>query len=312
MSTKIIKISGLRKSFGKIEAIKNIDLDIYEGEFFGLLGPNGAGKTTAINILSTVLQPDCGEVHINGHDLKKDTSKCKQSIGIVPQELALYNELTAKENLLFWGGLYGIPKNEANDRAEKLLKTFELADRKNSLIKTFSGGMKRRINIAAAMLHRPKILMMDEPTVGVDPQSRHQIYDVLAEFSKQGVTIIYTTHYMDEVEKICSRIGIIDHGEIIARGTLEELRTITGAQENIVILFEKKSDDESQKLKIEFGDRINIFDDRLIFYTDNVSKDLPMLIEKCTASCSSITHIAVDQASLETVFLSLTGRKLRD
>lgn len=312
MLMKIVQISGLRKNFGKIEAIRNIDLDIEQGEFFGLLGPNGAGKTTTINVLSTVLKPDAGEVKINGFDLKKNPFNCKQSIGIVPQELALYNELSAKENLLFWGGLYGITGIKARNRAEELLKIFELTDRGNSLIKTFSGGMKRRINIAAAMLHRPEILMMDEPTVGIDPQSRNQIYDVLSDFSKNGVTIIYTTHYMDEVEKICSRIGIIDHGEIIAKGTLEELRRITGSAETIVIHFERKNDQELQKMKNEFGELITVFDDKIIFSTDNVSRDLPMLIEKCAASCISLTHIALEQISLETVFLSLTGRKLRE
>jgi ABC-2 type transport system ATP-binding protein len=309
---KIINIKGLRKSFGKIEAIKNIDLQIEKGEFFGLLGPNGAGKTTTINILSTILKPDAGQVEINGFDLKKQPEKCKKSIGIVPQELALYEELTARENLVFWGGFYRLPKNEIENRAEELLRLFELQDRKNSLIKTFSGGMKRRINIAAAMLHQPEILLMDEPTVGVDPQSRHQIYDVLAQFSARGVTVIYTTHYMDEVEKLCSRIGIIDHGEIIARGTLGQLRKLAGSEENIVIHFEKKNEVELQKMKHEFGNRISIFEDRIIFQAGNVSEELPMLIAKCASSGNLITYIAVENASLETVFLSLTGRKLRD
>lgn len=309
---KIIKIKGLQKSFDKIVAIKNIDLEIAKGEFFGLLGPNGAGKTTTINILSSVLKPDAGEVTINGFDLQKEPSRCKQSIGIVPQELALYEELTAKENLLFWGSLYGISKTEANSRAEEMLQLFELNSRKNSLIKTFSGGMKRRVNIAAAMLHRPEILLMDEPTVGVDPQSRHQIYEVIAGFAKQGVTIIYTTHYMDEIEKLCNRIGIIDNGEIIACGTLDELREKTGANKSIIIYFENKNEEAIQKLKSLFGDKIKIFDDKIIYRTSKISHDLPMLIEKCASSCSSITNIALENASLETVFLNLTGRKLRD
>lgn len=310
--TKIIDIKNLHKSFGKIQAVKGIDLTIEKGEFFGLLGPNGAGKTTTINILSTILKPDSGEVSINGFNLTRDAARCKQSIGIVPQELALYEELTAKENLVFWGSFYNISKREASERAEEMLKIFELQDRKNSLIKTFSGGMKRRINIAAAMLHRPEILLMDEPTVGVDPQSRHKIYDVLAEFSKQGITIIYTTHYMDEVEKLCNRIGIIDHGEIIARGTLDELRKITGTGDNIVIRFDKKNEEALEKMKAEFGEKIHIFDDRLVFHAENVSRELPELIERCTQYCESLQHIAIEQASLETVFLKLTGRKLRE
>jgi ABC-2 type transport system ATP-binding protein len=309
---KIIQIKGLRKSFGSIQAIKGIDIEIDKGEFFGLLGPNGAGKTTTINILSTVMKPDGGAVSINSFDLGKEPEKCKQSIGIVPQELALYEELSARENLVFWGGLYGLSKNTAKERAEELLKLFELDDRKNSLIKTFSGGMKRRINIAAAMIHRPEVLLMDEPTVGVDPQSRNKIYDVLAEFSNQGITIIYTTHYMDEVEKLCNRIGIIDHGEIIARGTLDELRKITGSSQRIVIHYEKNGNQHLTNLKEEFGDKIIIEDDRIIFTAENTSRELPLLIKRCTENCKALTHIEVEKSSLEQIFLTLTGRKLRD
>ncbi len=308
----IINIKGLYKTFGKIEAVRHIDLAIREGEFFGMLGPNGAGKTTTINILSTVLKADAGEVWIDGYDLKKDAARCKKAIGIVPQELALYDELTAKENLMFWGGLYQIPSREAAQRAESLLKLFELYDRRNSLIKTFSGGMKRRINIAAAMLHRPRILLMDEPTVGVDPQSRHQIYDVLADFSKQGITIVYTTHYMDEVERLCNRIGIIDHGEMLAIGSLDDLRKLSGSHQSIVIYFNEKNEAEFLKMKKEFGDKVHIFDDRVVMDSDNVSEDLPLLIQKCTASCHSLKHISLKHASLESVFLKLTGHQLRE
>lgn len=309
---QIISIKGLTKSFGSIRAVKGIDLNIDKGEFFGLLGPNGAGKTTTINILSTVMKPDEGEISINGFDLKKEPARCKQSIGIVPQELALYEELTARENLVFWGNMYGIPKATLQERADTLLDLFELSERKNSMIKTFSGGMKRRINIAAAMLHEPEILLMDEPTVGVDPQSRNKIYDVLAKFSDDGITIIYTTHYMDEVEKLCNRIGIIDHGEIIARGTLDELRKLTGADQHIVIHYEKNGDQGLMRLKEAFGESLTIDDDKIIFAAENVSRDLPVLIKKCTEHCKAITHIEIEKSSLEQVFLNLTGRKLRD
>lgn len=309
---EIIKINGLSKSFGKTQAIKHIDLNISRGEFFGLLGPNGAGKTTTINVMSTVLKPDQGEIDINGHNLKAEPEKCKKSLGIVPQEIALYEDLSAWQNLMFWGRLYNISKHQAEEQANHLLELMELKERSHSLIKHFSGGMKRRINIAAAMLHKPKILLMDEPTVGVDPQSRNKIYDVLAEFSRQNVTIIYTTHYMDEVEKLCDRIGIIDHGEIIARGTLEELRKISDSGESIVIQFESAGRAEDQKLKEEFGSRIAIYENKLIFNTENSNRDLPLIIERCNVLCNAITHISIERASLEAVFLKLTGRKLRD
>ncbi|MFP4469232.1 MAG: ABC transporter ATP-binding protein [Bacteroidales bacterium] len=311
---KIIEVKNLKKSYGKITALKGIDVYVDRGEFFGLLGPNGAGKTTTINILSTILKPDEGEVYINGHSMYDHPKQCKKFIGIVPQELALYEELSAMENLIFWGRLYGISQSEAETEAKKLLGLFELDSRSRSLIKSFSGGMKRRINMAAAMMHQPEILLMDEPTVGVDPQSRHKIYDVLAEIAYQGVTIIYTTHYMDEVEKICNRIGIIDHGQIIASGTLDELRQITGSTETIIIHFEPSGTENNhcQKLKSEFGNPIAVENDKLVYTTDNSSRDLPLLIDRCSKLCSAITHIAVERASLENVFLKLTGRKLRD
>lgn len=309
---KIIEVDELKKTFGKITALDNVSFSVEKGEFFGLLGPNGAGKTTTINILSTIMKPDEGTVRINGFSLKDDPKKCKDSIGIVPQELALYNELTALENLVFWGGLYGISKSAATNKANGLLKLLELDERKNSRIKTFSGGMKRRINIAAAMIHDPQILFMDEPTVGVDPQSRNQIYEVLNRFLENGVTIIYTTHYMDEVEKLCSHIAIIDFGNIIANGSLDELRGIAGSDSSIVIHFIKQDDLHLDELREEFGERLVIEENKLIFSTINSIQDLPYLLQKLAQYNYSLTHIAIERASLETVFLKLTGRKLRD
>jgi ABC-2 type transport system ATP-binding protein len=308
----MIEIRGLKKSFGKTEAVRGVNLTVSKGEFFGLLGPNGAGKTTTINILSTLLKPDAGSVCINGFDVDRDATQCKQLIGVVPQELALYNELTAYENLMFWGRLYGISQQEAASRSLEMLQIFELDHRRNARLKTYSGGMKRRVNIAAAMIHRPQILLMDEPTVGVDPQSRHQIYQVLAQFVSEGITIIYTTHYMDEVEKLCSRIGIIDHGEIMACGTLADLREISGDSQLIVVSFETIQQDKLQILKKKTGENIQITDDKLIFKTENVAADLPPLISQCAELGLIIRHVAIERANLETIFLRLTGRKLRE
>lgn len=308
----IIDIGGLKKSFGKIEALRGIDFSVQKGEFFGLLGPNGAGKTTTINILSTIVSPDEGRVTINGYNLHTNPAQCKNAIGIVPQELALYNDLTALENLVFWGKLYGINKSEAMVRAGELLKIFALDDRKNTRIKTFSGGMKRRINIAAAMIHQPEILLMDEPTVGVDPQSRNQIYEVLTDFLKKGVTIVYTTHYMDEVEKLCSRVAIIDHGKIIAGGTMNELRDIAGSDENIHIVFENPDYARVENLKTTFGDRLTGDDGQIVLNSSNSRHDLPLILQKCAEANLQVNHVSVEKASLESIFLKLTGRKLRE
>lgn len=308
----MIEIRGIKKSFGKTEALRDVTLTVSKGEFFGLLGPNGAGKTTTINILSTLLKPDAGIVRIGGFDVQREAAQCKQLIGVVPQELALYDDLSAMENLIFWGRLYNIKRADAAARSLEMLRLFELDHRRNSLLKTFSGGMKRRINIAAAMIHRPQILLMDEPTVGVDPQSRHQIYQILAQFSTQGITIIYTTHYMDEVEKLCSRIGIIDHGELIACGTLDELREFSGDSQLIVVTFEDIQPDKLEMLKKESSESVKIADDNLSYKTENVAADLPLLISRCTELGLVIRHVAIERANLESIFLTLTGRKLRE
>src|SRR5687767_7252917 len=231
----MITVRDLKKSYGNVQALKGISFSIRPGEFFGLLGPNGAGKTTTISIMSTILSPDSGEVSIAGNDLKKTPLACKQVIGVVPQEIALYNELSAYDNLLFWGSLYNVRKDELSARIDDTLRLFGLSDRKKDKIKTYSGGMKRRINIASALLHRPQVLFMDEPTVGIDPQSRNLIFEVVEKLHGEGMTIVYTTHYMEEAERFCNRIGIIDNGTIVAQGTLDELKENCGIKECISV-----------------------------------------------------------------------------
>ena len=220
----MISVSNLSKKYDSQQALNGINFEIKEGEFFGLLGPNGAGKTTTISIMSTILEPSGGVVKIDGLDVASKSAECKRRIGVVPQEIALYNELSAYQNLLFWGSLYDVPKPELKKRIEEILKLFGLWDRKDDKVKTYSGGMKRRINIASALLHQPKVLFMDEPTVGIDPQSRNLIYEVIEKLHKDGMTIVYTTHYMEEAERFCDRIAIIDNGQIIAQGSLNELK----------------------------------------------------------------------------------------
>ncbi|MGD1045073.1 MAG: ABC transporter ATP-binding protein [Bacteroidota bacterium] len=307
----MINVSNLRKTFDTIHALKGISFNIQQGECYGLLGPNGAGKTTTISIMSTIVEPNEGEVSIAGYALKKNPLECKKNIGVVTQEIALYNELSAYDNLLFWGGLYNVPKLELIARIDEIVNLLGLTDRKNDKVKTYSGGMKRRINIASALLHRPKVLFMDEPTVGIDPQSRNLIFEVVEKLHKNGMTIVYTTHYMEEAERLCDRVGIIDNGEIIAQGTLDELRTSGSMKETVVISFTNLSDERFNVIANDWKD-LQRFDDAIHFYSMNIQVDLSRIILKCNEFGLDIRHIDIRKINLETIFLSLTGKQLRD
>jgi linearmycin/streptolysin S transport system ATP-binding protein len=307
----MINVSNLRKTFDTIEALKGISFNIQQGECYGLLGPNGAGKTTTISIMSTLLEPNEGKVSIAGYDLKKNPLECKKNIGVVTQEIALYNELSAYDNLQFWGGLYNVPKLELKARIDELLNLFGLLERKNDKVKTYSGGMKRRINIASALLHKPNVLFMDEPTVGIDPQSRNLIFEVVEKLHKEGMTIIYTTHYMEEAERLCNRIGIIDDGIIVAQGTLDELKTSGSMKETVVISFTNLTEKRFTKISNDWNDHQR-FDDTIHFFSKNIQGDLSKIILKCNGVRLDILHIDIRKITLETIFLSLTGKHLRD
>jgi ABC-2 type transport system ATP-binding protein len=307
----ILEVSNLSKKFGNVEALKRVSFSIKEGELYGLLGPNGAGKTTTINVISTISQPDTGYVKINGTDLKNNSMECKKSIGVVPQEISLYNELSAYDNLMFWGSLYSLNYEDLQNKIDETLSLMGLSDRKKDKIKTYSGGMKRRINIASALLHSPKILFMDEPTVGIDPQSRNLIFDVLEELHQNGMTIIYTTHYMEEAERLCDRIGIIDHGNIIAEGTLDELRETTKAEESIKIHSENSEEFNVEKIK-QIKNCLDISNGVITFSSKNSSRDLPLILTELNNAKVGIQQIEIQKVNLETIFLNLTGRKLRD
>jgi len=307
----MINVSNLRKSFDTIEALKGISFNIPKGECFGLLGPNGAGKTTTISIMSTLIEPSEGKVSIAGFDLKKNPLECKKNIGVVTQEIALYNELSAYDNLLFWGGMYKVPRLELIERLDEIVNLLELTDRKNDKVKTYSGGMKRRVNIASALLHNPKILFMDEPTVGIDPQSRNLIFEIIEKLHKEGMTIVYTTHYMEEAERLCDRIGIIDNGEIIAQGTLDELKTSGTMKETVVISFTNLTDESYTTIANNWKD-LQRFGDTIHFYSMNIQGELSKIILRCNAFGLDIRHIDIQKINLETVFLRLTGKQLRD
>jgi ABC-2 type transport system ATP-binding protein len=307
----MIDVSNLKKNFDAIDALKGISFHIPQGACYGLLGPNGAGKTTTISIMSTILEANEGKVSIAGYDLKNNPLECKKNIGVVTQEIALYNEFSAYDNLLFWGGMYNIPGKELKERIDETLDLLGLTDRKNDKVKIYSGGMKRRINIGTALLHRPKVLFMDEPTVGIDPQSRNLIFEVVEKLHKDGTTIIYTTHYMEEAERLCDLIGIMDNGEIIAQGTLNELKTLGLMKESVVISYTNLTDKLYNTIEKEWKD-LQRFEDTLHFYSMNIQGDLSKIIIMCNAFGLDIRHIDIQKMNLETIFLSLTGKNLRD
>ncbi|MDT7831687.1 ABC transporter ATP-binding protein [Flavobacteriaceae bacterium S356] len=306
----MIQVHHLSKSFQSVKAVDDISFTIAKGEIFGLLGPNGAGKSTTLNIMSTLLKSDVGRILIEGEEIKPNSEASKRLIGVVPQEISLYDELSAYENLLFWGNLYGIPSKELKGRIDHTLELIGLLDRKKDLIKTYSGGMKRRINIAASLLHEPKILLMDEPTVGIDPQSRNRIFEVVETLNKQGMTIVYTTHYMEEVERLCDRIAIIDSGKIVAQGTQKELQELVDTKENIQLEFDFLSTDQVAKLSELLSRNMIQKENQLII--ESSIKELSNIITASNQLGLAINDIQLQKVNLETIFLSLTGKQLRD
>lgn len=307
----MIEIKNLRKTYDGHEALKGISFNIREGEFYGLLGPNGAGKTTTISIMSSILEPDSGEVLINGKNITGDITEAKQLTGVVPQEIALYGDFSAFENLSFWGSLYNVPNRELKQRIENMLNLFGLYDRRHDKVKAYSGGMKRRINIAAALLHQPKIVFMDEPTVGIDPQSRNLIYEVIEQLHQEGMTIVYTTHYMEEAERFCDRIGIIDNGQIIEEGTLQELKSRSNLKEVIEVTYDKLEDTQAGEIISRWPGSTRK-ENKISFLLTDIQKELPGIVIKSSEIGVTINNIEIQRTNLETIFLNLTGKQLRD
>ncbi|MFA8301088.1 MAG: ABC transporter ATP-binding protein [Hyphomicrobiales bacterium] len=310
----MITVENLRKSYGTKVAVDNVAFHIPRGEFYGLLGPNGAGKTTILNILTGVLTADRGNISILGMRINKDNSIIRKKIGVVPQELALYEDLSAYDNLKFWGKIYGMKGKKLKDMIAFNLDRMGLSDRAKDKVRHFSGGMKRRLNIAIALMHEPEILFLDEPTVGIDPQSRNLVYESLSELSSFGKTIVYTSHYMDEVEQLCDRVGIIDKGKIIAQGTVDELRKITNLKETIHLKFSEGVIENDKDIEL-FVDRFKDSEMRgneiAIPMTDS-KMDLLDVVSFCTQHSIDISSIDVEKASLQNIFLRLTGKELRD
>jgi ABC-2 type transport system ATP-binding protein len=306
----MIEVKDITKSYGKVQAVRGISFSIKAGECYGLLGPNGAGKSTTINMLSTLFPPDSGQILLDGMEVTKSREAVKKLLGIVPQEIALYENLTAWENMLFWGSIYDVKGKELEKKADDLLKWVGLQDRKHEKVKGYSGGMKRRINLASALLHSPKILLLDEPTVGVDPQSRNLIFELIMQLNKEGMTLIYTTHYMEEAEKLCNRIGIIDSGKIIAQGTLDELKQQSNVTDIIVIECTQVPDEK--KLSEKIGAPVTVTDHTAQVIASDARKNLTHYVVACSEAGYEINRLDVQKGNLENVFLKMTGKQLRD
>ncbi|ENZ01241.1 daunorubicin resistance ABC transporter, ATP-binding protein [Clostridium thermobutyricum] len=308
-----IKIDGLIKRFGDFISVDNININIKEGEIYGLLGPNGAGKSTTIGIMCGLLKPTNGKIEILGVDVTKSMKNQNKLIGLVPQEIALYGELTAYENLKFFGQLYNLKGRELEESIDRVLDFIGLQDVKKKVANTFSGGMKRRLNIGCALIHSPKIVIMDEPTVGIDPQSRNHILQSVKKLNESGVTVIYTTHYMEEVEFICNKIAIIDKGKVIAEGTKEELKNIVSDTNKLVISVNYIDKLNLNNLKSIKGVRsVEIVDGKLEITSSKEINNLNEILMELSKEDIEILGIEKKEINLETIFLALTGRKLRD
>ncbi|MBL8108968.1 MAG: ATP-binding cassette domain-containing protein [Anaerolineales bacterium] len=311
----MLESKNLAKSYGDFTAVKGITFDIKEGEIFSLLGPNGAGKTTTISMLSTLYAPTSGDATIGGHSVTKDPMAVKRVIGVVPQDLALYEDLTAKENLVFWGQMYGLGGKSLNSRVDEVLEQIGLTDKAKNRVKTYSGGMKRRVNIGVGLLHKPRLLFMDEPTVGIDPQSRRAILDTVKDLNKQGMTVLYTTHYMEEAAELSNRVGIIDHGELIALGTQDELTKQVGETETLTLHIGENEDPDALAKAlngVEGVQKADVTDHEVSVITADAKDILAAVVSKANERGIKIRSIDIREPNLEAVFLHLTGRALRD
>jgi ABC-2 type transport system ATP-binding protein len=309
----IVEIKNLVKRFNDNIAVDNVNISIKEGEIFGLLGPNGAGKTTTINTIIGLVKIDGGDIRIFDKNMKTHEMDIKRQIGIVPQDIALYDDMTALENITFFAKLYGLRDGLLKDRVEEALNFTGLWDKRKELTKKFSGGMKRRLNIACAVVHQPKLIIMDEPTVGIDPQSRNHILKSVKRLNEMGSTIIYTSHYMEEVEELCTYITIMDHGKVIAKGTKDELKSLISSEEKITFELSSVNYTIVNNIKALSGVKDCILEEKGVIVTSQKnSKNLGKIIDSISGTDSEILSLNIDKPTLEGVFLTLTGRTLRD
>ena len=313
MRESVLIADSLQKSFGDLAAVDGVSFTIAEGETFGLLGPNGAGKTTSISMVCGLLEPDGGTVTVAGQQIRTNSTKGRSSIGLVPQDLAVYPDLTGEENLKFFGRLYGLNGEELEARIADVLEVIGLTDRKDDHTKEYSGGMQRRLNIGIGLLHRPRLLILDEPTVGVDPQSRNAILESVENLSSQGMAVLYTTHYMEEAERLCDRVAIIDEGQIQAEGTRRELVSMVGEKDRVAIIATGDLSRAAEVVRSMPGvTEASAGDRRIDILATDSSSILPRLLSAVTDSGGTITGIELEEPNLEAVFLHVTGKALRD
>jgi len=313
MADKAIVIRDLHKSFGDVQAVRGISLEVEQGEIFSLLGPNGAGKSTTLSMLSCLLEPTSGDALVMGHSIVREPAAVKAAIGVVPQEVALYPDLSARENLTFWGKMYGLRGAALKSRVDEVLELIGLAERQKERVNKFSGGMKRRVNIGIALLHRPQVLYMDEPTVGIDPQTRRNILDSVLELNRQGMTVLYTTHYMEEAQELSHHIAIMDQGQVIAYGTHPELVKIVGEQDRITLTINAESARVLESWRATEGvAQLSAEDGTITLLVNDSNLVLPRLFEAAGRTGARITTVEIQEPNLEAVFLHLTGRALRD
>ncbi len=308
-----IEVLDLHRAFGETKAVQGVSFEVERGEIFSLLGPNGAGKTTTISMLSCLLRPDAGDARVMGHSIRSDQNGVKSVLGIVPQEIALYEDLSARENLTFWGKMYGLRGAALKTRVDEVLEVIGLSDRARERVGRYSGGMKRRVNIGVALLHKPQVIYMDEPTVGIDPQSRRNILDSVVALKNQGMTVLYTTHYMEEAQELSDHIAIMDHGKMIASGTHEELVKLVGGQTRIDLTLNVDAAQVMDAWRaIEGVERVTAEDGTVTVLVADSNLVLPRLFESARAQSARITSVDIREPNLEAVFLHLTGRALRD
>ncbi len=313
----MLHVENLVKNYGELTAVDDVSFDAEAGRVFGLLGPNGAGKSTAINCISGLLTPTAGRIAVNGHDVVKDGKAAKRSLGVVPQELALYEDLPAIDNLRYWGKAYGLRGKALEDRVATVLETIGLADRAKDVPKEFSGGMKRRLNFGCGIVHEPQVLLLDEPTVGVDPQSRARLFDLVEALRDEGACVLYTTHYMEEAERLCDSLAIIDHGKIIAKGTVDELKAQLGARDALQLSGTFPDEGTTAAIEALAGSIADLeilgqADDSLLLTLSNASQHLPQIFAAISRAGGNVTETSLRSPNLETLFLLLTGKELRE